>query len=116
MNEKQAKKVTHDTLKVLETKGQIKKLSNNQFSLFLGENEHGCPSLKDSKCTIYKSSLRPKPCHDFPIFIGSTTVFFSSRCLAVKNNMFYAYEKKFLKLGMDVKKTQAYLEGYIDER
>ena len=77
----------------------LKRLENGSYSLNLDAEEGGCPSLKGNKCLIHASKLRPKTCGDFPVYVKGDAVFFSPRCLAVKQNRFFPYEKAFIALG-----------------
>ena len=83
----------------IKDKTLLKKLPKGDYSLNL---KNGCPQLKDFKCTIYTSKLKPACCSDFPIFIEKNLIRFSPRCPAVKAGKFYPYIKQFLKLGFNV--------------
>jgi len=86
----------------LENEGALTRTKDGRYSLNLDNSNEGCPSLKDNKCTIHKSSKRPKVCGDFPIFIEGNKVRFSGRCTAVQEGKFYPYVKKFLAMGFKV--------------
>ncbi len=103
MKPDQVNVVTHGNNKVLETEGLLKELPTGNFSLHMSKREQGCTSLdNNNKCNIYNNTKRPKTCHDFPIFIRKKQIFFSPRCLAVKQRKFYIYEKEFLNLGYTI--------------
>ncbi len=108
LTEKEAKLITKKE-NLIESKN-IKKLDNGNYSLYLGGIGMPCPSLKkEFECGIHDKRARPKTCKDFPIFVlDEKTVKFSSRCLAVKLNMFYPYVKKLISEGYTV------IEGDID--
>ncbi|MBI3033470.1 hypothetical protein HYY69_08405 [Candidatus Woesearchaeota archaeon] len=92
--------VTHNKVVELTKEGLLKQLPNENFSLHMSKREHGCTSLdKNNRCTVYNNKKRPKTCHDFPIFIRGKQIFFSPRCLAVKQRKFYPFEKEFLNIG-----------------
>ena len=95
LTEKQKQKVVGS--KEEQYKDQIKQIDKNKFSLFMGKSDKSCPSLnKDFKCNIYNSKLRPKACHDFPLFINKRDkkALFSPRCLAVHMGLLYKFSKQ----------------------
>jgi len=104
----QVDKVTKGKSTELEEKGELYELEDGNFSLKLSNHLGGCPSLKDFKCTIYKDKKRPRVCHEFPIFVKEKRVFFSPRCLAVMNNKFFPYVKKFKSMGYEVFEESPY--------
>lgn len=77
-------------------------LENGKFSLFMGNYDLPCPSLKDNICMIHKNRKRPKACKDFPIVIKDTTAFISSRCPAVADGILYQYIYKLKQLGLEI--------------
>lgn len=81
---------------------ELKKLDNGKYSLNLANSGGSCPKLKDNKCTIYNHPDRPKACGQFPIYVGENKIMLSPRCLAVKMNAFYPYEKEWIKLGYKI--------------
>lgn len=100
MKPDEVKVVTHSKVAELINEGLLKELPNENFSLHMSKREQGCTSLdNNNRCTIYTNPKRPKTCHDFPIFIRGKQIFFSPRCLAVKQRKFFPYEKEFLKQG-----------------
>ncbi len=102
--------VTQNRAPELEQKAVLKKIGDGKYSLNLAgtgtgvSTEESCPSLKDNKCTIYTHAKRPLACAQFPIFIHGDTIRMSPRCLAVKMNVFYPYEKQWIALGFKLDK------------
>ena len=88
-------------------KGALKQIPDGKYSFFLGSKEIECPHLKDLKCLIHAKHRRPNACKDFPIFIDkkSKTVKFSTRCPAVKANLFYPLVHQLKKLGWKVEES-----------
>jgi len=86
----------------LKEKGHLTVTRTGDYSLFLGCSENGCPSLKEYKCKIHNNSERPKTCKDYPLFIVGNKIRLSSRCLAVRMNLFYPFIKKFTQLGYQI--------------
>jgi len=86
--------VTQNTAEKLKENGILAKISKNKYSLYLGNYDNPCPSLREFKCIIHRSKNRPLACRQFPIFVEGETVKFSNRCLAVKQGLFYPYIKK----------------------
>lgn len=114
MKPDEVKVVTHGNNAPLEKEGLLKQLPNGNFSLHMSKREQGCTSLdNNNRCTIYHDVKRPKTCHDFPIFIRKKQIFFSPRCLAVKQRKFYVYEKKFLKLGCTIAQDNPFIAAEI---
>ena len=77
---------------ILLDKKEIKRVtdisnSNKEGNLFSLNLESGCPALKEHKCSIH--DIKPKTCHDFPIFSVNGGVVFSTKCPAVNDNKFY---------------------------
>lgn len=99
MSEKEFNKVSGDKKEVVNALGRTTKLKNGTISMNL---EGGCPSLKDNKCTIHKSSLRPKTCGDFPIYLKDKVAFFSPRCTAVKAGRLYPFMRALTQEGYKV--------------
>ncbi|MBS3107845.1 YkgJ family cysteine cluster protein [Candidatus Woesearchaeota archaeon] len=99
LDEAQAKLITSNKIEDFEKNNFLKRIKDGKFSLNLGMT---CPKLKDLKCTIHKENIRPEACKNFPIFIFGKMVIFSSRCPAVKEGKFYAYEKRFMQLGYNI--------------
>ena len=90
----------------------VKKIGEDQYSLFMGRPDAPCPSLKDWKCSIYKHPQRPRVCGDYPIFLDreKKEVKLSPRCTAVQEGKFYGYEAEMLKLGYKIAKPHRYSE------
>jgi Fe-S-cluster containining protein len=86
----------------LVTEGHLKQYQNKSHLLSLEYNKIGCPRLKNYRCTIHKDPNRPKVCQEYPLFISEMTIRLSSRCLAVRMNLFYPYVKQFMRLGYKV--------------
>ena len=82
-------------------KGDVKELEDGNFSLNM--NKTPCPSLSgDFTCGVHMEKDRPQTCKDFPLFIKGDKVHLSTRCFAVKENMFFAFIKEFEGLGFKV--------------
>jgi Fe-S-cluster containining protein len=94
--------VTQNRRAELEKKKLLSSLDNGKRSLYMGNYENPCPSLLDCKCIIHKKKHRPKACKEFPIILKDNTIFFSTRCLAVKQNFFYALISRLKHLGYKV--------------
>ncbi len=78
----------------------VKKLDENKYSLYMGTNNKPCPRLLENFfCSIHTKRNRPLACKEFPIFIKEDIIYLSSRCLAVKQGLFFPYIKKLQKLG-----------------
>ncbi len=77
----------------------LKKIGNNKYSLYMGNSDSPCPSLKHNKCTIHNNSKRPKTCNNFPLFLQGKLIRLSPRCLAVKQGKLYPYIKQLMALG-----------------
>jgi Fe-S-cluster containining protein len=90
-------RVTQGRAKELEEKKILKKLADGKYSLYMGNYDCPCPSLKDFKCTIHKT--KPKTCSDFPLFFHGNNLRLSPRCPAVKNNLMYPYIKRLIAIG-----------------
>ena len=95
VNKKQLNKITHKNKEPAE----VKQIQEDKFSLNLNKT---CPSLKENKCTIYKSKNRPGICHEFPIKQYDNKILLSSRCLAVKSNLFFPFTKKLKLKGYEI--------------
>jgi Fe-S-cluster containining protein len=100
--------VTQNKAQELKKEGALREQKDGTISLNLANHQGSCPSLKENKCTIYTDPARPKACHQFPIFIRNDTVSLSPRCLAVKMNAFYSFEKEWLRLGYKLEKRPLY--------
>jgi Fe-S-cluster containining protein len=92
----------------LENNKTLTKINDNNYSLFLGNYNQPCPSLKDFRCAIHKNPKRPEACRQFPVFIRGKTLSLSSRCLAVKQGLLYPYIKKILSLGYTLSENHPY--------
>ena len=78
----------------------LKQLSNGDYSMYMGSPGLPCPSLNsDFTCKIHKKRNRPQACKDFPLFIKGNLIILSSRCLAVKQNLFYPFIRRLQLLG-----------------
>ena len=137
LNEAEKDVVTQNRAPELEQKAVLTKIGDGKYSLNLAgighqmsipgvskpgassqgtsspeaSTEESCPSLKDNKCTIYTHAKRPLACAQFPIFIHSDTIRMSPRCLAVKMNVFYPYEKQWIKLGFKLDKGDSLFDS-----
>jgi len=85
----------------------LKPLDNGKFSLYIGNHDDACPSLKDYKCIVHKNKKRPLVCQQFPLFIHDMVLLLSSRCSAVKAGLFYPFEKKFMALGYKIRHSES---------
>jgi Fe-S-cluster containining protein len=92
----------------LEEKKTLAKIKDGKYSLYLGNYDQPCPSLKDYKCMIHKNPKRPLACKQFPVFLEGRTLRLSSRCLAVKQGLLYPYIKKILSLGYTISENHSY--------
>ena len=99
LDESQAKLISGNKIEEHEKDGFMKRIKDGKISLDLGKT---CPCLKDFKCAIHNNKIRPDACAKFPIFIIGKNVIFSSRCPAVKEGKFYAYEEKFMRMGYNI--------------
>ncbi|NJL44130.1 MAG: YkgJ family cysteine cluster protein [Nitrosarchaeum sp.] len=99
MTSREAVKVCQGKSVQFVEEGRIKVLGDGRLSLSL---EGGCPSLKEDRCTIHSSALRPKTCGDFPLYLHGDTVFASPRCLAVRRGTLYPYLRRFALMGLKV--------------
>ena len=105
----QADLVTQKKKKDYEDKKLLKGIKEGRYSLYIGNKDFPCPSLKDFKCLIHRNRNRPDACKQFPIFVHGNTIKLSSRCPAVIGNLFYPYIKKFIAAGCKiVESTQLY--------
>ncbi|MFO8015848.1 MAG: hypothetical protein R6U32_01980 [Candidatus Woesearchaeota archaeon] len=104
MNTVQAGLLTSGRISDFISEKRMKRISDDKYSLFLGDYEKPCPCLKDFRCMVHSNPLRPEACRDFPVFVDaeSMTVRLSHRCLAVKEGRMYAFEKQWLALGCRV--------------
>lgn len=94
--------VTKGQTKELMQKNLLKKLENENYSLFLGNYNVPCKCLDTEKftCKIHKNKLRPKACKDFPLFIEKDTIKLSPRCPAIRENLLYPYVKQLIMKGL----------------
>ena len=111
VKENEINKVTQDRKNELIAEGKLKPIIGGKYSLYIGDEDNACPSLKGNKCLIHKSRLRPKTCGDFPIYIVDKTVMISGSCTAARAGMFYPYIKKFMKLGYKVSEGSGLLNS-----
>lgn len=103
LSEEELELLVLDKRAELESREDIKVLSDNTFSLHLG-TLGSCSRLIDSKCSIHSNPGRPKTCTTFPVFVDEEKkeVRFSSRCFAVQENKLYAYSNAFVKRGFSI--------------
>lgn len=95
--------VTKERREILEKENKLKEFSfTGKIQIDFTNSLGGCPALKENKCTIHKNPLRPKVCHEYPIFVFSDHIRISSKCPAQQNNMFYPYILQFEKLGFKI--------------
>ncbi len=80
-------------------KGFLKTLSDGNYSLYMGDKDYPCPSLKDNMCSIHKDPKRSDTCKAFPISIEDNTIYVSKRCLAGNANILYPYIARLVKKG-----------------
>jgi Fe-S-cluster containining protein len=101
--------ITQGKREELEEKKLLVKIDEGNYSLFMGNYDQPCPSLKeDFRCMIHKNPKRPKACKEFPVFIRDNTLHLSSRCLAVKQGLLYPYIKKILSMGYKLSENHSY--------
>jgi len=94
----------------LVTQGRVKELEENKtlskkggvFSLYMGNHDQPCPSLKDCKCMIHDNPNRPLACKQFPIFLEGKNIRMSCRCPAIKEGLLYPYIARLIQLGYSV--------------
>jgi Fe-S-cluster containining protein len=100
VRENQLKQITtEEKREILEKQGKIKEFPfSGKFQIDFTNNLGGCPALKDNKCTIHENPIRPRVCHEFPIFVFVDYIKISSKCLAYQNNKLYPFIKKFKEL------------------
>ena len=92
--------------KEYKEKGFLKPMTDGNFSLYMGDKDHPCPSLKDSKCMIHKEPGRSQTCKDFPISIQDNVIRVSRRCLAGKANMLYPHIALLIRKGFTLPKEE----------
>ena len=109
MSSKESDIVTAGMTKYFD-KQILKQLANGKWSLFLGNPDLPCPSLKEGMCVIHKNPERPLACRQFPLFLEGNTIKLSPRCLAVKQGVFYPYIKKLMVLGYKLAKNSEFSE------
>jgi Fe-S-cluster containining protein len=84
-------------------KDLISALDDGRFSLFIGNSLYPCPALlPDFRCRIHKNRNRPRACREFPAFLKGDTVYFSNRCLAVRQGLFYPYIYRLRSMGLKI--------------
>lgn len=110
MSLKEAELVTQNQISLLEAKGVLKKIRDEEYSFDLNNQGSYCPSLVDFKCVIHRNKNRPSACKEFPLFIQGDLVKLSPRCPAVKEGLFYPYVIKFLKKGYKICKSHPYAD------
>lgn len=96
ITQKESDLITSGKTEEFEKSGIAIEIDEKSYALDLGK---GCPSFKNSKCIIHTNPKRPKVCQDYPLFIEDKSIRFSEGCPAVRNKMFYSFEKQFLELG-----------------
>ena len=102
LSKKEMELITNDKENLLRSEGFIRPLLGGKYSVILGNSLGGCPSLKDSKCTIHKNSERPLACKEFPIFISGKQVRISKRCFGAKTGLLYPYIRELISLGYEI--------------
>ena len=86
----------------LVAKKVITKVKEGRYSLYIGDYENPCPSLKNNICLIHSSRKRPKACREFPIIVRGNNVCVSLRCPAVNDGLLYPYLRRLKKLGFNI--------------
>ncbi len=84
--------------------GFLKDMTDGNLSLYMGDKDHPCPSLKDNKCLIHKNPDRCDTCAIFPIHIKDNKIRVSIRCPAANANKLYPYIAQLIKLGFTLPK------------
>lgn len=102
LSEEEMELITNDKQNLLRVEGSIRPLMGRKYSVALTNSLGGCPSLKDSKCTIHKNSKRPLACKEFPIFIWNKQVRISKRCFGAKTGLLYPYIRQLIALGYEI--------------
>jgi len=105
VREHQLKQIaTEEKRKVLEKENKIKEFPfSGKFQIDFTNSLGGCPALKNNKCTIHKNPIRPKVCHEFPIFVFVDHIKISSKCPAHQNNKLYPFIKKLKEIGYEIR-------------
>jgi Fe-S-cluster containining protein len=81
-------------------KGFLKPMTDGNFSLYMGDKDHPCPSLdNNNRCLIHKNPDRAETCAIFPIHIKDNTIHVSKRCLAANAGLLYPYIAQLVKKG-----------------
>ena len=111
LDKKETKLMMETIVKNSKDMNCIKKINDEQYSLFLGDEANHCPGLLDFKCTIHKNKNRPLACQEYPIFIRGNKIDLSHRCLAVKQGLFYGLISQLKKLGYEVEETKGNLDS-----
>jgi Fe-S-cluster containining protein len=96
---KQAKATMQGREEEYRSLSLLKDMTNGNISLYMGDKDHPCPSLKDNRCMIHKHPDRSDTCRIFPIHIKDNIIHVSKRCLAAKANMFYPYIARLAMMG-----------------
>jgi Fe-S-cluster containining protein len=107
LDKKETKLIMDTIVKKSKDMNCIKKINNEHYTLFLGDESKPCPGLLDFKCTIHKNKNRPLACQEYPIFIRDNKIDLSHRCLAVKQGLFYGLISQLKKLGYEVEETDS---------
>ncbi|HKL23376.1 MAG TPA: YkgJ family cysteine cluster protein [Candidatus Nanoarchaeia archaeon] len=104
VRENQLKQIsTDEQRKILKKEEKIKEFPfSGKFQIDFTNSLGGCPALKNNKCKIHKNPIRPRVCHEFPIFVFVDHIKISSKCPAYKNNKLYPFIKKFKELGYKI--------------
>ena len=85
-------------------KSLLKLMPDGNWSLFMGDKDYSCPSLKGNMCMIHKNPLRSDTCRVFPISIVDGVINQSRRCPARWNRKLYPYVAQLVNMGFKLKK------------
>ena len=83
-------------------RGLLKRMSDGNWSLYMGSLGFPCPSLSDNKCRVHNNSLRADACHVFPISVTDGFIHVSRRCPAKNNQLLYPFFARLVQLGCKV--------------
>lgn len=94
---------TKEEQELLKNEGKLKEFEfAGKFQINFDNSLGGCPALKENKCTVHENPLRPRICHEFPIFVQGDEIKISPKCPANQKNMFFPYERELIELGFKI--------------
>lgn len=91
----------------------LKLMSPGKYSISI---VHDCPCLDHETilCRIYADKRRPKVCAEFPVLMHESTIIFSSRCLAVRENKLFGYMKELEMLGCRIIESDSFVDFIVN--